>query len=195
MRQPPLPGVAIGYDATLDAVAELGRERDFLIARKADAERDHLAHVAAAYELGVIDIDGLASAYYQYREVADQGFSHLWDSILPVPAARVVAYARSRPQRSPNGYDGSWSGPYPFATGPTPGDATSVAYVLLDAEQVVAYVGSTGGFRGRMNQHARDGKRFTHWRAYPCRDRQAAYDLEARLIRELQPYLNKTRRG
>ena len=190
-----LPSAAIGSEATLRRVAELGRERDELATLKAEAERAHLQRIACAWELGAIDMDLLAAAYYEFREVADQGYCHRWDAIVPVPSSKVVGYARWRPQRAPNGPNGSWCGRYPFDDGPTPSDATSVTYILFDEEQAVCYIGSTAGFRGRMNRHARDGKCFKSWRAYPCPDRRVAYDLEARLIREHQPYLNKTRRG
>jgi hypothetical protein len=187
--------VRTGYEVTLRHIALLGQQRDDLSAAKAAAEENHLRRVAFVYEAGAIGMDGLAEAYYEYRLLADPGFSRRWDTIIPVPANKVVSYARSRPQRQPNGAGGTWSGPYPFDDGPTPGDATSVAYMLRDVVRAVCYIGSTAGFRGRINRHARDGKEFTSWCAYPCTDRAEAYALEARLIREHQPYLNKTGRG
>jgi hypothetical protein len=186
--------VTTGYEVTLRQIADLGQERDRLTLEKADAEANHLGRIATVYESGAIDMDGLVAAYYEYRQVADPGFSHRWDAAIAVTSAEIVGYARSRPHRQPNGPGGSWSGPHPFDEGPTPGDATPVAYMLYDHLGKVCYVGSTGGFRGRINCHARDGKRFTSWRAYPCSDRDAAYALEMRLIRKHQPYLNKRSR-
>lgn len=189
------PVVTTGYEVTLHRVTDLGRWRDRLTQEKAEAETNHLARIAMAHKHGAINMDDLLAAYYEYRQVADPGFSHRWDEVIPITAAEVVGYARSRPHRRPNESGGSWSGPYPFDDGPTPGDAIAVAYVLYDHLDKICYIGSTGGFRGRLNRHAREGKRFTSWRAYPCRSRKDAYALEARLIREHGPYLNKKRGG
>ena len=187
------PAVSTGYQVTLQRIEQLGQQRDELTALKAEAEENHLHRIAAVYKAGAIDLDGLAEAYYEYRPLADPGFSRHWDAIVPVPANKVVSHSRAQPHRRPNGPHGTWSGPYPFDEGPTPGDAVAVAYLLLDVAKQICYAGSTGGFRGRLNRHAREGKQFSSWLAYPCADRGAAYALENRLIREHQPYLNKRR--
>ncbi len=96
-----------------------------------------------------------------------------------------------RPWHSPNGPAGSWFGECPLNDGePLPPKWTCVVYVLFDHENVPCYVGSTNQFRQRVKRHAYDGKRFVRWVAYPCADREAAFDLEVKLLAEHKPYLN-----
>lgn len=175
-------------------VSLLGERRDKLTRQKVGAEERYLAAVAQAYDGGIIGMAELAEAYYDYREIADPGYSRRWDKAIPVSAAKVAAYAKSRPRREPNSPDGSWLGPYPFDDGPTPGIGTAVAYLLFDQSSVICYIGSTASFRSRLNRHVKDGKSFIRWEAYPCQDRGAAFDLEYRLIGIHQPYLNSAGR-
>ncbi|MBL1120211.1 GIY-YIG nuclease family protein [Streptomyces sp. 110] len=66
-----------------------------------------------------------------------------------------------------------------------------VVYALFDARNDPCYLGSTDQFRTRIGKHVKDGKVFTSWQAYPCPDREAAYVLEDRLLKERLPSLNK----
>jgi hypothetical protein len=183
-----------GYEVALSHVALLAQRRDKLTRQKAGAEEAYLRQVAAAHKRGELGIDGLAEAYYDYREVADSGYSYRWDIIVHIPAAKLAGYAKSRPHREPNGPDGSWHGHFPFGDGPTPGVGVSVVYVLYDASDGICYIGSTASFRSRLHCHAKDGKEFARWHAYPCKNRRTAFDLEYQLIRKHQPYLNSAGR-
>jgi hypothetical protein len=184
-----------GYEATLDHTRLLQGKRQVLAAAQREAEEQHLHRISTAYAAGYLTVEELVAIYFDYRVVADQGFSHRWDAAIPVTAKQLVALARRMTYHQPNGPAGTWEGPYPFDDGTTPGDATSVTYVLFDRLGQCCYIGSTGHFRSRLHQHARDGKAFTYWHAYPCTSRAEAYRLEAQLVQQHAPYLNKTRCG
>lgn len=162
-----------GYGATLQHLGSLARKIAVLEAARAEAEMQHLHRIGAAYAAGLIDFDDLADAYIEFRAVAGTGFSQRWNAAIPEHAQRLLAYARSRPDRLPNGEHGSWQGAFPFDGGPTPAN------------------GSTERLRYRLRRHASDGKRFVFWRAHPCANREDAYALEDRLLKQHKPYLNK----
>lgn len=181
----PLPYSA----ATLQHIGLLGRKQEHLLETQIAAERQFLHSVAAAYAAGELDMGGLAEAFQEYRVVAATGFRKRWDAALPVSAATLMA----QPTGAPNGPAGSWEGTYPINGGPAPRPGVSVFYVLFDAANQPCYVGSTNAFRVRLGNHRRDGKTFVRWTAFPCPDREAAYQLEERLLAEYQPYLNRKR--
>ncbi len=111
-----------------------------------------------------------------------------WDEIVGTPWKRVAQFAK----RLPNGPEGSWTGEYPIAAGaPSPLSGAAVVYVLFDEANAPCYVGSTHTFRARLRRHEKDGKRFVRWQAHPCDDRDHAYRLEDRLLRQHMPYLNR----
>jgi predicted GIY-YIG superfamily endonuclease len=180
-----------GYAATLQHLELLRRRRDDLRAKQARAEDQHLHRIACAYAAGQIDIDDLAVAYAEFKELADAGYSKAWNAAIPVSAAKIQSHIKIRSYREPNGPHGTWEGPFPFGEETSPGEGTSVVYVLFDVANVPCYVGSTAHFRRRLHQHADGGKTFVFWRAYPCGSRAEAYRLESRLLREHKPYLNK----
>lgn len=180
-----------GYAATLQHLELLRGKRDALQARQAGAESQHLKRIGDAYTAGTIDLDDLVVAYFEYKAVSDPGYSTRWNAAVPVTAARVQARIRSLAYRAPSGPHGTWEGPYPFGGETTPGSGTSVVYVLFDYSNVPCYVGSTKHFRGRMNRHAKEGKQFCWWNAFPSANRAEAYAIEDRLLHEHKPYLNK----
>ena len=180
-----------GYDATLQHLGLLRRKRDELQATQGEAEDQHLWRISCAYNAGQISLDELAAAYVEYRAVTDPGYSHRWNAVMAVSAARLQNHLKVLSYRAPNGPHGTWEGTFPFDDETTPGTGTSVVYVLFDAANVPCYVGSTGHFRRRMHWHADEGKAFVFWRAHPCNSRAAAYELEDQLLRQYKPYLNK----
>jgi predicted GIY-YIG superfamily endonuclease len=176
--------------ATLQHIALLKRKQERLRAAQIDAERQFLHSVAAAWAAGDLDTAGLAEALRAYRAVAAPGFMGHWDAALPVSAAKLLTW----PDSAPNGPAGSWEGTYPIGVrDPAPRRNICVVYVLFDAANQPCYVGSTSTFRDRLARHQRDGKLFVRWTAYPCKDREAAYQLEVRLLEQHKPYLNKKR--
>jgi predicted GIY-YIG superfamily endonuclease len=90
--------------------------------------------------------------------------------------------------------DGTWRGSSPLAEGDhMPARGRCVVYVLYDAAGQPCYVGSTQHLLVRLQSHRHNGKAFTSWTASACADREAAYQLEERLLSEYQPYLNRKR--
>jgi hypothetical protein len=124
-----------------------------------------------------------------------------WDSSgLPsaVELARKVADARYEKERirrhtsndvDSGGWVGEWIDRKPSE--PYPARGESVVYVLYGEDFDPVYCGSTESFRSRLKAHAYSGKEFVAWRAVPAPDREAAYQLEDRLLREHCPPLNK----
>ena len=53
------------------------------------------------------------------------------------------------------------------------------------------YVGSTHVFAERVKRHYIDGKPVKFWQAYLCSDREAAYQMEDRLLKEHMPVMNR----
>lgn len=194
VSKPETQAVADDIAAHLQKVCEIGRERDRLTEQKHFAEDAYVQLIRRAYDAGALAMDDLAAAYYDYREVADTGYSYRWDLAIPISSVKITGYAKSRPHRQPNGPDGSWHGRYPFADGPTPGLGTPVVYLLFDEAETLCYIGSSQTFRTRLNSHSKDGKQFCRWEAYPCTSRRSAFDREYELIYEHQPYLNKAGR-
>jgi predicted GIY-YIG superfamily endonuclease len=194
------------YQATLFHV-ELIRDRIAkLLQVQVEAERQVLHRAGRDYAAGELSIDGLLELYHRYRETAcpvradgkrryveRPGFSDLWNEAIEVHSSKVANAAKTAWQLKryePN--DGAgWSGELPLRPKDhRPRTGQSVVYILFDDANVPCYVGSTNGFKGRFYAHLRD-KAFRRWVAYPCADREAAYDLEVRLLREHKPYLNK----
>lgn len=191
-----IPNVLLDdYTATLQHVGLIKAKRDKLETAQREAEQQLLHRVALDYRAGRIDIGDLAELQEAFRTAsADRGFSTRWNAIVPETWVAVTGHARreGRGWFKPNGPGGTYVGPYPCPhTVPHPRLGTSVVYVLFDWQNIPCYVGSTGQLRIRMKSHEREGKRFTSWQAYLCEDRELAYELEHRLLREHKPYLNK----
>ncbi|MEV6297823.1 GIY-YIG nuclease family protein [Actinoplanes sp. NPDC051861] len=121
------------------------------------------------------------------------GLPHLQAMKRDVDRAR--RYAPNDPDS--DGWVGQWEvrqeswGPVGNVIGNRPGPGISVVYVLYSADYSPAYCGSTKDFEKRLLAHFKNGKEFVAWRAVPCEDRERAYELEDRLLKEHCPPLNK----
>lgn len=185
-----MTGQPADYGASLQHLGLLADKVTKLNDLRVQAEQQILHRVASDYTNRTISLEDLYEFYLRFRTVALEGFTNRWDEAISVPSLKVrfaaERYLRNRPTP-----EGTWSGIYPFAGQGLPEDLISVVYVLFDAENVPCYVGSTHRFRKRLQRHRRDGKGFERWMAYRCDDREGAYDLEERLLREHKPYLNR----
>jgi hypothetical protein len=115
-------------------------------------------------------------------------------AVKPNAFPDLPAGMRALEPSRPNGDAGEWRGPWPLApTDPRPPYRMPVVYVLDPDQPRPLYVGSTSNFLARLRRHEASGKRWTHWLAYPCATRQAAFDLEERWADELRP-LHEDRR-
>lgn len=181
------------YDATLQHIGLLSAKRAKLASIQAKAEEQIIHRLASDYLAEVTDIGTLWDVYRWLRDRAPSGFSARWNAHMPAEASTVRLHntARLKLRHEPDA-DGIWRGAYPLDPAERyPRLGTNVVYVLFDDTNVPCYVGSTDDFRGRVRAHHHQGKQFVRWMAYPCRDREAAYDLEVRLLREHKPYLNR----
>lgn len=173
-------------DASLQHIALL-RDREQHLARiREEAQAELLHHIGSAYNCGQID-DHKLSELFEAVKAARIPLSK-WDQHVGVPWRKMPYLVLYRP----NGPEGSWVGTWPLTpSAPRPTDGKPVVYVLYDASNEPCYVGSTAHFAIRLGAHAKDGKAFVRWQAHPCRDREDAYALEDRLLRERLPQLNR----
>lgn len=90
----------------------------------------------------------------------------------------------------PNYGDHAWAGPWPLLPATSyPPDGVPIVYFLYDASDTLAYVGSSGYFRARMNAH-QNTKSWVRWTARDCATRYDAYQREWWEIHNNRPYLN-----
>ncbi|MEU4511739.1 GIY-YIG nuclease family protein [Nonomuraea wenchangensis] len=158
--------------------------------QQAEHETYLLKCLAADHTSGLVTDAQLDEIFDRYQAVAGHGSMRRWNSLMPVKAELLIARRTNDPQHGP-GPDGVWSGTWPLDGQPFPVRGQAVVYVLFDSTNAPCYVGSTGAFLTRLRKHEREGKQFAHWTAHPCKDRETAYQLEDKLLREHKPYLNR----
>lgn len=174
--------------ATLQHITLIQDRENRLVRARKQAMEQAIHRIATEYRTGGLTYTQLCSALVAVRATQQQGAMRLWDDVVGVPWKRLAQYAK----RLPNGPEGSWIGEYPIpADAPIPIYGISVVYVLFDEVNQPCYVGSTNKFSPRMTAHEKDGKRFVRWQAHPCEDREHAYLVEDRLLRQHKPYLNR----
>jgi len=191
MGEPAAQAATIGsLLATLGQIERTSARIERLAASQADAEAQLACAAHRAYRTGEATFADIAAIYQRLRLTGLVGFSKRWDAEVTTSEIRSGVLGRGA-RVTPNGSHGTWEGAWPLGDEPAPVTGTSVVYVLYDASNAPCYVGSTFRFRSRLHHHAKDGKRFVRWVAHPCRDREEAYALETRLLREHRPYLNR----
>lgn len=174
--------------ATLQHIRLIQDKENRLAAARAEAMEQAIHRIATEYRAGSLTYEHLCTAMVAIRAIRHQGAMKRWDQVVGVPWKRLAHYAK----RLPNGPEGSWVGEYPIPLdAPIPIYGVSVVYVLFDEANEPCYVGSTNKFSPRLTAHEKDGKRFVRWQAHPCEDRDHAYRLEDRLLRQHKPYLNR----
>lgn len=182
--------------ATLDHLALIRGKWEKLQAAQIAAEEQLLHRVGRMYEAREIGELQLIALYEAFSAVALPGYTKRWNAAVPLSAKRIPnlrTHLQYLLQNAPNMPDGTWRGTRPIGSGPIPVDGIPVVYVLYDAENGPCYVGSSEKFRARLQSHERDDKPFVRWSASRCSDREAAYQIEDRLLAEFKPYLNKRR--
>lgn len=190
----PAPIARVGLETTFQHIELLHRKREQLLTAQVAAEEQFLHQLGFAYRDGRISETELVAAYREWVELAAPGLAARWESGTGTHAGRMQQLARSRNHYEPNMPDGTWRGSSPLAEGDhIPGRGRCVVYVLYDAANQPCYVGSTKHMLVRLQGHRNSKKEFTWWTAFPCADREAAYQLEERLLAEHKPYLNKKR--
>lgn len=176
MSQSGVPsGSSPGYGRLLAAVEEKRRRLGELRGEYEAAQDALLAAVEADRAAGRLDDDGLADAYYAFRDAAggEAGFSLKWDSAVGVSYREIQLRNRMGIGR-PTGEDGSWSGPFPLppaAAAPVAG--TLVVVSLFDGKSFIR-AGVTQNLRSWLRRQAGSGLVFDGWEARPAAGRAAA---------------------
>ena len=174
--------------ATAQHIELLDRKLEKLARARADSWSQMLTRAAQMFRASEIDERELIRLYNAMKGSFGSGFSRVWDQHMPIPANRVKWCRRD----TPNGPMGSWVGEIPLAaTDPAPPYGASVVYVLFDGLNDPVYVGSTEAFRTRLGAHQKEKPDACRWAAYPCRDRDHAYEVEDRLLKQHKPRMNK----
>lgn len=179
---------ARAYAATKQHVALIVAKRDKLEEALLAAEEQYALAVARDWAAGNLTWHELQDAYRATKANRLPQFSRRWaDAGLPHQAK--IAYVVNH---LPVEADGSWRGTNPIGkTDRTPPPGSCVVYVLFADDLTPCYVGSTQHFAPRMSGHRSDGKLWSSWVAYPCRDREHAYQVEESFLAEYMPGLNK----
>ncbi len=174
--------------ATAQHIRLLQEKRDRLTNALVDAELQYLAALRREYDAGATTMVQLRDAYDFLAAGKAPGVSARWRDQIPVSRAKAHAHAKQEERAEA---DGSWRGVWPIELNDAaPLKGQSVVYVLFDADHGPVYVGSTSQLRIRLATHSRDGKVFRYWIAHPCRDRDHAFEVEARFLHQYMPALN-----
>jgi len=180
--------IMIGAAATLQHIENLHNRMARLEVLRIEAEEQLLHRAAVAFQAGQLRADGLSEICDRYKALPFPGRMTRWNEIMPVNWHRM----HELPKWQPNGPAGTWVGSWPIGKADqVPAPKAFVLYVLFDSHNEPIYVGSTGNFRTRLKTHFRQGKPFVRWQAYAVADREAAYQLEEKLLRERLPRFNK----
>lgn len=181
--------VSLDLLSTIDQLRQVDARRRYLTDRQKTMVEQVIHRAGVRWRDGQMDTDELLAFYDMVRDVGALGFVKHWKSAdLPFPSI-IRAHAYMARVTMPNESDGSWSGAYPIRGEHRPPDGQSVVYILYNETDSI-YLGSTASLPARLRQHAQD-KTFTSWRAWPCRDREHAYQREEEMLRDVLPCLNK----
>lgn len=179
-----------GYDATRQHLELLVAKRDKLDGLIEQAAAQYCLSVKREWDTGHMSWRELKAAFDTLRSTKPSGYSKPWSSAGLPDNAVMTARAKTEPEDD----DGAWRGIWPLeADARLPHKGVSVAYVLFDGDLEPVYVGSTSSFIKRMGWHERDGKMWRSWVAYPCRDREHAYQVEESFLKRYMPRLNVKR--
>lgn len=102
--------------------------------------------------------------------------------------------AKRRRLRQATYHDGRWSGTWPLnQRAEMPAPRVPVVYFQYDADDRLAYIGSTDLFTNRMRNQAehRRSDVWVRWEARECGARDEAYAIENREIEARDPYQNR----
>ncbi|WP_055477532.1 GIY-YIG nuclease family protein [Sphaerimonospora mesophila] len=202
------------YGATFQHIELIARKIDKLMQAQLDAERQVLHRIKCDYAAGKLNFEEFLDIYTRYRSLmvtpgldGKEAHRHqrptitaLWNEAMPVRYNSMYQQSAGRfSKRYEQNEDGFWSGLADLEPhDPRPRDGQAVVYVLFDRLNEPCYVGSTSRFKTRLDAHyhgkgqaGQARKDFARWVAYPCTDREAAYQLEDRLLKQYKPYLNK----
>lgn len=176
------------YAATRQHIELLVAKRDKITQVASEAQLQLFSSVAREWRAGRLTWLELAEIWDTTRDQSVPGGLNRWvDAGLPKPSS--IAH---HVDQQPDPDSGCWNGTYPLGSrARRPPHGTSVVYVLFAADLTAVYVGSSSSFTSRLRQHCRSGKTFSSWVAYPCRNREHAFEVEERFLRKYMPSGNK----
>ncbi|WP_428956154.1 GIY-YIG nuclease family protein [Streptomyces sp. cg35] len=186
---PELPEeLLLSVESTLQHIRLIQEKEQRLAEARKRALAQVLHRIGSDYRTGRITQHQLCTALVAIKGLEMSGRMTAWDDIVGVSWKRLSQMAK----QLPNGPEGSWVGEYPIPLdAPRPIYGVPVVYVLFDEANEPVYVGSTDKFSPRMTAHEKSGKHFARWQAHPCDDREHAYRLEDRLLKQHKPRLNR----
>ncbi len=187
-------------EATAAHIVNIQSKMDRLARVKLDAWAQLLAGVNREF----LGEEELAELIEDMKASFGEGFSKFWNAHMPATLSCVkvrTAVTQRRLRRAeyernrPNGPTaGTWVGTFPISwEQPIALWGQAVVYVLFDGRNDPAYVGSTDNLPLRLRKHEREKPGLARWMAYRCVDREDAYRLEDKLLKEHKPHLNKRR--
>jgi predicted GIY-YIG superfamily endonuclease len=180
--------LATSMSSTLQHITLIQQKEAKLAAARHDALAQVLHRIGSDYNTGQLTLAQLCTAFEETRQLNMTGSATTWNELIGIRWQRMIQLSK----QLPNGPEGNWVGEYPFHPETVaPIHGVAVVYVLFDETNEPCYVGSSNNFRQRLKAHAKDGKHFARWHAHPCRDREHAYQVEDRLLKEHKPRLNR----
>lgn len=177
------------YAATEQHIRLLQAKRATLAAALADAESQYAMAVKREFDAGTIGWAELNRAYGVVRDGGLRGWGPRWRSVLPYSGQKLRGNARLDPDHDVQQWSGQ--GMHVHLHQDRPATGTGVVYVLFADDGTAVYVGSTQKFTSRLGAHRRDGKTWASWLAHRCRDRDHAYEVEARFLEQYMPRDNR----
>lgn len=166
---------------------------DKLTAVKEDAWAQVLTAAARLYRADELTTAHLLQLHRDMKLSYGPGFTCLWNRVIPVKSSQLPHFAARERRIAEERARQSWHGTFPLdGSYSVPSKGVACVYILFDKTDVPAYIGSTEQFRTRMGNHRRERPDiFVRWVCYTCENREAAYELEVRLLAENLPYLNR----
>ncbi len=179
--------------ATASHIDLVQAKLDKLATVKADSWEQILIAAARLYRSDGLTTAHLLQLHRDMKLSYGGGFTKVWNRVMPIQSNQLPHVAARDRRIAEEQRRQSWYGTFPLDGSYTvPSKGVSCVYILFDRADVPAYIGSTEQFRTRMGSHRRERPgAFLRWICYTCESREAAYQLEEKLLRENLPYLNR----
>lgn len=173
------------YAATEQHIRLIQAKRVKLTAALIDAQEQYITAVAREFATGTMLWSELLRAYGVIRDSGLPGYGARWQAVIPHTVHHIKRMAAIDEVEEWSG-----TGMDVYLDPGRPPKGACVVYLLCDEAGHPIYTGSTENFTSRTSHHRRD-KTWASWRAYRCRDRAHAYEVERRFLQQYKPSLNK----
>lgn len=186
--------------SSIEHLTRAGKRIETLRTTIRDTEEQIAHRMGVAVRFGTMSYDEACQVIAEVKRYLEPGWMKRWEEHSGLPIAKmnhaISADGRLDPRFERNetwGWSGTYSHDgYPSKTSfPRPAKGVSVVYILFAGDGTPLYVGSTHVFAERVKRHYIDGKPVKFWQAYLCSDREAAYQMEDRLLKEHMPVMNR----